>query len=311
MPPPASALVLTAGLGTRLRPLTTVRAKTAMPVAGEPMIRRILRWLVEHGVTDIVLNLHHLPQTISAVVGDGSDLRARVRYSWEQPRVLGAAGGPRKALPLRESATFLLVNGDVLTEVDLQGLTDSHASSAALATLALVPHTEFHRYGGVRLNDRHEIVGFVPRGQAAEGSYHFVGVQLVHADVFRPLPTGQPANSIGGVYDELIKTRPGMIRGFVSAAAYWDVGTVQDYWRTSWALAEASAGSTVPCGRGVRIDAASRVSRSILWDDVEVEAGCRLDECIVTDGVRVPRGVHLRRTILVRAAHGTHEAFPF
>ena len=76
-----------------------------------------------------MLNLHHLPQTISAVVGDGSDLRARVRYSWEQPRVLGAAGGPRQALPLLEAETFLLVNGDVLTEVDLQGLTDSHRSS--------------------------------------------------------------------------------------------------------------------------------------------------------------------------------------
>src|SRR5438128_12573924 len=93
------ALLLAAGLGTRLRPLTDVRARPAIPVAGEPMIRRIIGWLAENGVRSIVLNLHHLPETLTAVVGDGSDLGASVRYSWEQPLVLGSAGGPRLALP--------------------------------------------------------------------------------------------------------------------------------------------------------------------------------------------------------------------
>src|SRR6266705_2339360 len=97
---PTPALVLTAGLGTRLRPLTNVRAKPAIPVAGEPMICRIIAWLASRGGTDLVLNLHHRPDTIAAVVGDGADLGARVRYSWEQPVVLGSAGGPRQALPI-------------------------------------------------------------------------------------------------------------------------------------------------------------------------------------------------------------------
>ena len=115
MPP---ALVLTAGLGTRLRPLTLVRAKPAVPIAGEPLVRRIITWLRSAGVSDLVLNLHHLPETIASVVGDGSDLRVRVRYSWEQPAVLGTAGGPRRALPLLSGGTFLIVNGDTLTDVD-------------------------------------------------------------------------------------------------------------------------------------------------------------------------------------------------
>jgi len=78
---PRHALILTAGIGSRLRPLTLVRAKPAIPVAGEPIVRRIIRWLTSHGVREIVLNLHHLPATLTAVVGDGSDLDARVRYS--------------------------------------------------------------------------------------------------------------------------------------------------------------------------------------------------------------------------------------
>jgi NDP-sugar pyrophosphorylase family protein len=92
----ARALVLTAGLGTRLRPLTCVRAKAAVPVNGQPLIHRIIRWLVSGGGFDLVLNLHHTPETIAALVGDASALGARVRYSWEQP-VLGSAGGPRRA----------------------------------------------------------------------------------------------------------------------------------------------------------------------------------------------------------------------
>src|SRR5215217_7432288 len=142
------ALVLTAGLGTRLRPLTDVRAKPAIPVAGEPMIRRIVAWLTAQGVDDLVLNLHHRPETITAVLGDGRDLGARVRYSWEQPRVLGSAGGPRLARPIVGAASFLIVNGDTLTDVDLRRIVDTHAASGALVTLALVPNREFLRYGG-------------------------------------------------------------------------------------------------------------------------------------------------------------------
>ena len=114
------ALILTAGLGMRLRPLTDVRAKPAIPVAGDPLIRRIIAWLVSQGVDDLVLNLHHRPETIASVVGDGRDLGARVRYSWE-PRLLGSAGGPRLARPLLGAGTFFIINGDTLTDVDRRG----------------------------------------------------------------------------------------------------------------------------------------------------------------------------------------------
>src|SRR5207237_998904 len=120
--------VLTAGLGTRLRPLTEVRAKPAIPVAGEPMIRRIIGWLAQNGIRDLTLNLHHLPETVTAVVGDGSDLSARVRYSWE-PALLGSAGGPRLALPILAADTFFIINGDTLTDLDLRSLSRAHASA--------------------------------------------------------------------------------------------------------------------------------------------------------------------------------------
>jgi mannose-1-phosphate guanylyltransferase len=297
---PRHALLLTAGLGTRLDPLTRVRAKPAIPVAGEPLVRRIIAWLAKEGVTELVLNLHHLPDTLTSVVGDGSDLSVRVRYSWEQPTVLGSAGGPRQALDILGADTFFIVNGDTLTDVSLRALADEHDRSGALVTLALVPNTAPHRYGGVRLDLDGAVAGFPRRGPDAEGSFHFVGVQIASAAAFASLAPGQPANSVGSLYNALMAQRLGSIRGFVCHAPFWDVGTPDDYLRTSAAF---TRGQTVH-GQSVKIDPTSRVTDSILWDDVEVAADCTVERCIVTDGVRVPRGSIYHRAILVRAGDG-------
>jgi NDP-sugar pyrophosphorylase family protein len=295
------ALVLAAGLGTRLRPLTLVRAKAAIPVAGEPLVRRIVAGLVAQGFTDIVVNLHHRPETITAVLGDGSDLGARVRYSWEYPVVLGSAGGPRRALDIIGAETFAIVNGDTLTDVNLRAMLDQHRSSRALVTLALIPNREPHRYNGVRLDGRSRVLGFVPRGAAAEGSFHVIGVQMVGADVFRGLRPGEPAETIRGIYDALIIDRPGSVRGFVSDAAFWDVGTIADYWTTSRALA---GGASAHIGNRCAIDATARLDRSIVWDHVQIGPGAVIERSIVTDGVRVPGGAIYRDVVVMAGPSG-------
>jgi NDP-sugar pyrophosphorylase family protein len=302
------ALVLTAGLGTRLHPLTEVRAKPAIPVAGEPMARRIIRWLVDGGARDVTLNLHHLPETLTALVGDGSDLGASIRYSWEQPQVLGSAGGPRQALDIVGAGTFFVINGDTLTDVNLHDVADAHARSGALVTLALVPNLEPLRYGGVRVAPDGDVQGFSPRGPSAAGSYHFIGVQAVHRDAFAGVARGRPAPSIGGAYDALIAERPGCIHAFVTDARFWDIGTVTDYWKTSVAFNQWTGRHD---GEGVNIAPSARVVRSILWDNIEIGAGVMLDECIVTDGVRVPAGATYRHAILLRTAGGETAATPF
>jgi mannose-1-phosphate guanylyltransferase len=294
------ALVLTAGLGTRLRPLTDIRAKPSIPVAGEPMIRRIISWLAAHGVTDLVLNLHHRPDTLTAVVGDGADLSVRVRYSWE-PRILGSAGGPRQALPLVAADPFLIVNGDTIADVDLSKLAAAHDTSDAIVTLALVPNREFLRYGGVLLDAEGRVTGFVNRGPTAEGSYHYIGVQVVQAAAFDAVPPGEAARSIGGVYDALMRQQPGSVMGFVSDAEFWDVGTIEDYWRTSTALAARGGMADLGVGRGCHVDRSARLARSILWDDVQVGAEAVIEDCILTDGVHVEAGAVHRGEILIRS----------
>ena len=226
------ALVLTAGLGTRLRPLTLTRAKPAIGVGGIPLIRRIVTWLAREGVVDLVLNLHYLPHTIAEIVGDGSDMGAHVRYSWEQPAILGSAGGPRHALPVIGADTFFIINGDTLTDLALEPMARAHAASGALVTMALVPNVDPTRYGGVRLADDGRVIGFARRGPGAAGSYHFIGVQIARAEVFAGLADGEAIDSLEGVYDPLIASRPGSVRGYLCDAEFWDIGTPEDHAKT-------------------------------------------------------------------------------
>ena len=233
------ALVLTAGLGTRLRPLTYVRAKGAVPVNGEPLARRVSKWLAVSDIRDQIFNLHHHPQSIAAVLGDGSDLGVRVRYSWEDP-VLGSAGGPRHALPLLVDGgarRFLIVNGDTLTDVDLQGLVNDHDRSGALVTMALIPNPAPAKYGGVSVSADGYVTAFTRPGAETE-TYHFIGVQVVNAGVFAELPDGMPAESVGSVYPKLMTADPHSVRAFVSDATFRDIGTPGDCLRTSLDLAE-------------------------------------------------------------------------
>jgi len=294
------ALVLTAGLGTRLRPLSYVRAKGALPLAGEPLARRILRWLHEAGVRDAVLNLHHLPQTLTRAIGDGSDLDMRIRYSWEAA-VLGSAGGPRRALSLlqpRGNATdgsFLIVNGDTLTDVNIGALVADHRSSGALVTMAVIPNTEPGKYGGVTADAEGRFTGFVPRG-STEPSFHFIGVQAAERRAFESVPANTPYE-VRTLYTALAAAELGSIRVLQTNAGFLDIGTPADYLNTALLIAARDGASSV--GARTRVDFGARIEQSVLWDDVVVQEGAMLKECVVADGAVIPadtswHGVTLR-----------------
>ena len=291
------ALVLTAGHATRLRSLSRIRAKAALPVAGEPLIRRILTWLAGAGVTEVVLNLHHLPHTLTRVVGDGSDLGLRARYSWEVP-ILGSAGGPRRALPLLEASRFLITNGDVLTNADIAQAVAHHDRAGALVTMVLVPNTTPERYGGVLLGSGGEVTGFSPRG-ASYASFHFTGVQIVEAEAFVTVPDGKACESTRELYPALLAAQPGSVQGYVCGCAWHDIGTPGDYLATALALSTRGDGPLV--GDDSVIDSTANVDGSVVWDDVRIGAGASLRHCIVTDGVRVPAGTSWHDVMLRRA----------
>jgi mannose-1-phosphate guanylyltransferase len=294
---PPDALLLTAGVGSRLHPLTLSRAKPAVPLAGVPLVSRILRGVAAAGLRRVVLNLHHRPETIARVVGDGADLGLRLRYSWEQP-ILGSAGGPRHALPLLDGDPYVLLNGDTLATVDLRALWEHHRAHDALVTMALVPNPEPARFGGVLVDADGWITGFCRRGDPRP-SYHFFSAQVVARSVFAELADGVPAESVMQVYPRLLAAGSRRLRAFICDAPFIEVGTPADYRRVHERLAAADGVSPWTPGAGAEIHPSARLDRTILWDDVAIGAGAVLDRCVVADGVRVPAGLHAADACLV------------
>ena len=315
------ALVLTAGLATRLRPLSLVRAKAALPVAGEALVRRILRSLHAAGVTRVVLNLHHRAETITREVGDGSALGLSVRYSWE-PEVLGSAGGPARALPLLEADRFLIINGDTLADVDLGALAAQHVDANALITMAVVEADP--RYNAILADESGIVSGFSRTGTSTVGTpplgtrgtvrtpgtlpslgtrgtvrtlgtlptlgtFHFIGVQAANAAAFAGVATDRQSETVHGRYPDLIASRPGSIRVFQTSAEFFDIGTPRDYLSTALTIA-AREGRSVDRGHGCDVAADAALSETILWNNVTVGAGASITRCVVADGVDVPNG---------------------
>ncbi len=291
-------LVLTAGQGTRARPLSYVRAKPAFPVAGVPLAGRILRSLATAGVRDVVLNLHHLAHTITRTIGDGTGYGVRVRYSWEQ-QLMGSAGGPRRALSILDAPRFLIVNGDTVCDVDLGALCRQHAEQGARVTMALVPHPEPGRYGGVLVDEADRVIGFTPQDTTA-ASWHFVGIQAVDASVFAGLSADRPSDSVATVYRDLIAREPGSVRAFRSHARFRDVGTPADYLQTSLDLSRDERTPGPLTGDAPRIDPSAFITQSVLWDRVSIGAEVELDQCVVADDVIVPGGSRFARSAIVR-----------
>jgi mannose-1-phosphate guanylyltransferase len=285
------ALVLTAGLGTRLQPLSSVRAKPALPVAGTPLVSRILQWLKRSGIERVVLNLHHRADSITSIVGDGSRFGIDLRYSWETS-ILGSAGGPARAIPLLQSDRFLIVNGDTLADVDLDGLVAQHLDTNAQVTMALVDGRE--GYNGVIASANGVVRGF----GREPGAFHFIGIQAVNASVFSGVSPDVKSETVHGIYPSLIASRPEAVRMFHTGVEFFDIGSPRDYLETAATLA-AREGVPLDRGHDCVVAADASLGNTILWDRVRVGAGATLTDCVVADDVVVPAGAKFSRASLV------------
>lgn len=268
-----------------------MRAKAALPVAGTPLVTRILDRLRAAGIRRVVLNLHHRADSITSIVGDGSALGLDVRYSWETD-ILGSAGGPARAIPLLAADRFLIVNGDTLADVDLPALANQHVGTNALVTMAVVPGRP--EYNGVLAGANGIVRGF----GREPGAFHFIGIQAVNAAVFAGVSPDVRSETVHGIYPHLISQRPESIRIFQAEAEFFDIGSPRDYLDTAITIA---ARERLPLDRGrdCTVAANARLVETILWDRVTVGPGAALSQCIVADDVVVPAGAEFSRCSLV------------
>jgi mannose-1-phosphate guanylyltransferase len=221
------AMVLAAGRGTRLAPLTHTTPKPLVAVAGRPFLEHILAFLRAGGIDDVVVNLHHLGHLIERHVGDGRRFGVRVRYSWEDP-ILDTGGGIKHAEPLLGGEPFVVVNGDSLLELDLRELTAHHEAHGAVVTMAVRPDPDVVRYGVVELDaaDRVRRVAGLPPGPVAGPlrAFMFPGLHVFAPAVFRWMDAGGAYSVTRVTYPRLLAAGE-RIQGFVSTARWINIDT--------------------------------------------------------------------------------------
>jgi NDP-sugar pyrophosphorylase family protein len=225
------AMVLAAGLGVRLRPLTDRTPKPLLPIAGRPLLVWNLLLLKRHGITDILINLHHLGDQIVQAIGDGTRFGLRVAYSHE-PELQGTGGGIGQAAPFLKDGPFLVLNGDTLSACDLTGLIAAHRAGKALVTLALREDPEAARWGpvtvdaGARILQINGAPPLAPRAEPLPAPYMFAGIHVMEPAVLDAIPPGP--GSIIDVYHALIG-KGLLLRGWRMSGYWSDIGTRERY----------------------------------------------------------------------------------
>ena len=227
------AMVLAAGQGTRLHPLTEHTPKALVPVAGRPMIEYSLLLLKRYGIRDVMINLHHLGEQIERYLGDGKEWGLQITYS-KEPELLDTGGGLLKAKPFLQEDTFIVINTDVLIDLSLSDLLTFHEKTRAVATLVLRPDPLADQYGSMEIDGAGRIHRFLQTRIAAAlpaptTKLMFTGVQVLEPRVFDYMPTDDALRKFSTTRD----TYPRMLLnqeklfGFRFDGFWQDVGTAQ------------------------------------------------------------------------------------
>ncbi len=335
-------MILAAGFGTRLWPLTIGRTKPAIPFLNRPLIAFTIDYLRQFGCDEIIINLHHEPESVRAQIGDGAQFGVRIHYSVEEPEILGTSGALDNVRAQLENDTFIVVNGKIITDIDLAAALQTHRAKQALATLVLRPNPKRERFSEVLVTADGRIEKFGGFPQTADRRPQTADRRPQTADRrpqdFEPrtqnpelgtwslAPSPQPPAPLmftgihildphifefipRGVFSDSVRDvyPPAMAAGKVIAAHVANDGSWYELSTLEryWAISQEflrRAGRAVVMDEGCVIDSSAHISGSVLWQRVHVEGGARLTDCVIGDDVVIPAGAEFQRAVIVRAA---------
>jgi NDP-sugar pyrophosphorylase family protein len=309
------AMILAAGIGTRLRPLTTIRPKPLFPVYSTPLLGMLIKQLKEAGVKDIVVNSHHLNGHITSYLQENTPSGLTITHSYEA-NLLGTAGALKKVEDLWDDNPFIVTNGDILHTIDLNTAYHHHNESGNLATLVLHDHP---RYNQVEIGQKGTIVGIRDKRlqgtSAATKKVAFTGIHIISPQLLKDIPSHRYIDIIS-IYLKLI-ARGEKVCGYQVENHYWlDIGTPHDYHRIhqdihhnknnlrdAFALPPSKRESLsigtgtildgyVAMGNTTTIGKNCTIKNSILWDEVKIDDNLTIEGCIIGDGATVKRSLH-------------------
>ncbi len=313
-------MVLAAGLGKRLRPLTFELPKPLAPVGNRPVMEHILELLARQGFTEVVANLSHLGDSIRERFGDGSGLGVSLTYS-EEEELLGTAGGVRNVadfLTGGDDDSFLIISGDALTDIDLVAMRERHESHDGIATLAVKKVADTREYGVVIHGPDGRVEGFQEKPDPAEALSDLgnCGIYMFRAEIFDHFPED-------AFVDWAMDVFPRLLEGDVSFYVhefddYWnDIGSLDEYRQGNFdALAGAVrlevAGGDAPAGTDAEVEGPALFGEGaeigegawlhgplVIGDGARIGAGAKLREAVVLPGAEVPAGAALAGAIVL------------
>jgi mannose-1-phosphate guanylyltransferase len=315
------AMVLAAGLGTRLRPITYEMPKPMVPVLNRPVMEHIVRLLARHGFTETIANLHWFPGLIESHFGDGSEFGVELAYSPER-QLLGTSGGVRNAAGFLGDS-FLVISGDALTDVDLAAMREYHESHDGIATLATKRVADTSQFGVAITGADGRIQGFQEKPDPAEALSDLAncGIYMFRSEIFDFFPPPGTSKAAGpgdpaGFADWAMDVFPRLLEGDVpfyshEIDAYWnDIGNLEELRQgtldaLSGAVAVAPGGELVEGFRSGSAAAGEGPLRGpvLLGDGCEIGDDVRIDgPSVIGDGVRVGSNGRLREVILLPGA---------
>lgn len=316
------ALILAGGEGTRLRPITSTMPKPVVPLAGRPFISYMLEWLRGHGVDDVILSCGFMAAGVREVLGDGSGLGIGIRYL-EEPAPLGTGGAVKFAQDLLEER-FLVLNGDVLTDIDLTAQLRQHGRTDARATLALIPVEDPSAYGLVSPAQNGAVKEFLEKPGPEQTGPNLInaGAYVLERDVLDAMaPSGTNISIEREVFPELVDRG---LFGFVANGYWLDIGTPQRYLQATYDILEGivstevgqllrDGGLAVVDGATVRgrvvgpalvapgavvAEGAVVGGKTVIGRDVTIADGAHVEGSVVMDGSRVGAGTTLSGSIV-------------
>lgn len=302
------AIILAAGFGTRLFPLTIDRTKPAIPFLGKPLVGYVAEYVAQFGFNEIVVNLHHQPDSVINALGDGRDFGVHIDYTREEPEILGTAGALDNARHFLENETFLIVNGKIITDIDITAAVETHRKTGAIATMVLKPNLKREKFTIVNTRDGF-VTGFgdsakpLTEDEIRDTEHEivtplmFTGIHILEPEVFDYIPRG--------VYSDIVPTfyNPALAKGekiaaHITDANWFELSTIPRYLDISLAMMN---DKDVWIGERCRISTTASVRDSVLWDDVEIGDDVSLYRTIIADGVRIEPGENFENAAIVRA----------
>lgn len=313
------AFLLAAGFGKRLRPLTEDMAKPVIPLVNTPVLEHILSYLWKNGITEVVVNLHYLPESIKEAVKRIREPGIKVSYSYE-PEILGAAGGLKKAEVLLGDGTFIMMNTDLLIDLDLKEAVSFHQSRGALATMVLAPAKD-EGFTSLGLDKEGRII------ESNEAGMNFVGLHIFEGKIYEYIPEGRYCEIYPTIYKRLLGEGKG-VYGYRFTGYWQHLGTFEGYltahrdilrrridipirceevkkglWIGEGTMIPLSAEMTPPVviGENVTIGAYSTIGPYVvIGEGVSIGRGSRIMNSLLLEGAKIKEGATLAGCVIGR-----------